>query len=175
MQDFVDQAKQGDLQAFSALVEQYERTVFAAVLAIVRDRHLAEDITQEVFVEAFQKLRSLREATSFPFWLLKIARREAIRCVRKQRRQSVLPIELNEEPGSSSPDPILNQEDRNYLLQQICKLPEHEQLMISLRYFDGHSVREIAERTGRPVGTVTKRISRAIERLKNACKQEETR
>ena len=53
------------------------------------------------------------------------------------------------------------------IVQQIARLPEHERIVTVMRYVDGLSVKEIAEATGRPVGTVTKQLSRAIERLRN--------
>ena len=48
----------------------------------------------------------------------------------------------------------------------VAALPEHQRLVVALRYFDGHSVAEVAALAGRPVGTVTKQLSRALERLK---------
>jgi len=171
MRELVDKAKRGDLQAYGTLVERYERTVFAAVLSIVGDVHSAEDVTQEAFLLGYRKIRSLRDADRFPQWLLKVARREAVRAARRQRRRSLLPIEGTVEPAADSNGSLLT-EDKEQLLRHVQELPEHERLAVSLRYFDGHTVREIAEITGRPVGTVTKRLSRAVERLRHSLKSE---
>ena len=175
MEDLVDQSKQGNLQAYGLLIEHYERTVLAAVLAILNDKHLAEDVTQEAFLQAYQKIQSLRDATSFPYWLLKIARREAIRTARKQRRRSTLPIEHGDEPSLDHPDNALLDEEKQQLLQQLQKLTTNEQMTISLRFFDGHSTSEIANITGRPIGTVTKQLSRALAKLKSAYQKEKIR
>src|SRR5215213_8675279 len=92
MHDFVEKAKQGDLRAYGTLVEQYEHTVFASAYSIVGDAHAAEDITQDVFILCYQKINLLRDATRFPQWLLKIARREAVRVAKQHRRRQGLPI-----------------------------------------------------------------------------------
>lgn len=172
MRELVEKAKRGDLQAYGTLVQRHERTVFAAVLSIVGDVHAAEDVTQEVFLLGYRKIRSLRDATRFPHWLLKVARREAVRAARRRRRSSLLPIEGTVEPPSADSNGALLAEDREQLLRHVQNLPDHERLAISLRYFDGHTVREIAEITGHPVGTVTKRLSRATERLRHSFKSE---
>ena len=172
MQEIVDKAKQGDIQAYGTLVELYERAVLATVFAILGDRHAAEDVTQDVFILGFQKLKLLREATRFPHWLLKVARREAVRAAKRERRRRVLPIIGTADPPDADFSSRLLDEDKEYLLRHVQRLPMHERLTISLRFFDGHSVREISEMTGRPVGTVTKRLSRAIERLRHSLKSE---
>lgn len=172
MRELVDRAKRGDLQAYGALVEQYERTVFAAVLSIVGNTHSAEDVTQEAFLLGYRKIRSVRDATRFPHWLLKVARREAIRAVRRERRRRLLPIEGTVEPPAAESNGSMLAEEKEVLLGFVERLPEHERLAVSLRYFDGHTVREIAEMTGRPVGTITKRLSRAAERLRHSFKSE---
>ena len=61
---------------------------------------------------------------------------------------------------------VLMDEQKQWLLNRVRQLPKHERLIVSLRYFDGHGVQEIAQITGRPVGTVTKQLSRALERLR---------
>ncbi len=164
----VDRAKQGDRQAYGTLVERYERTVFAVVLSLIGDRHAAEDVTQEVFIRGYRKLGLLRDGSRFPYWLMRIARREAMRAAKRQRRRRALVIgNVADPPGADRRRPLLD-EDREQLLRHVQRLPKHERLVISLRYFDGHTVREIAEITGRPIGTVTKQLSRATERLRSA-------
>lgn len=155
----------GDVQAYGTLVERYELAVFACCLGVLRDRHAAEDVTQDVFVLGYAKLRRLREPGRFGGWLLKVARREAVRTARRRKRSSVLPLGEMEPPDPGLQARLID-EDREYLLRQIQKLPLQEQLTVSLRYFEGCSVQQIGVMTGSPVGTVTKRLSRAIERLR---------
>jgi RNA polymerase sigma-70 factor (ECF subfamily) len=170
--EIVDRVRRGDAQAYGTLVQRYEQAVFAAVLLLIKDRHAAEDVTQDVFTQGYLKLRSLRDHSRFPYWLMKIARREAGRVLKQKHRVRALPINCPVESKRVSGDGRLLDEDKEHLLRCVQKLPVHERLTISLRYFGGHSVQQIAEMTGRPVGTVTKRLSRAIERLRESLEKE---
>jgi len=175
MREIVDKARQGDIQAYGMLVEQYERAVYATALAIVRNRHVAEDVAQDIFVLGFRKIGLLRNGGQFPNWLLKMTRREAIRVAKHRSLRQHLPLEINDSRIDPNANVSRGIEDHEHLLQLVQKLPIHEQLTISLRFFDGHTVREIAEMTGHPVGTITKRLSRAIERLRHLFKKETIR
>ena len=166
----IERAKQGDGQAYGALVHRYERSVFAAVLSIIGDQHDAEDVTQEVFILGYRKLGHLRDSARFPYWLLRIARREAVRATNRQRRRPVVPLTADA-PGPDRDGRLLD-EDQEHLLWHIQRLPKHERLVVSLRYFDGHTMRQIAALTGRPIGTVTKQLSRATERLRHSLESE---
>ena len=175
MHHIVEQARSGDLEAYGTLVERYERTVFAAVLDITRDEHDAEDVTQDVFILGYQKLKQLRDMSRFPHWLLRVARREAIRVAKRERRRKSVIITDSVEPSHLDSDSSFLDESKEHLLRQVQRLPMHERVTICLRFFDGHSVREIADMTGSPVGTVTKRLSRATERLRRLLTSEAKR
>lgn len=159
----VAQVRAGHVQAYGVLVERYERGVLAAVLPWVRDPHTAQDLVQDVFLKGYLKLASLRVGANFGGWLLKIARREAIHSLRRRR----LAIAADNPAAQADPAATsLFDDEKQRLLTSVRRLPAHERLLVNLRYFDGHSVKEIARVTGRPVGTVTKQLSRAIERLR---------
>jgi RNA polymerase sigma-70 factor (ECF subfamily) len=153
----------GDVQAYGRLVARYERTVLAAVLSTVRDVHAAQDVVQDVFVNAYLNLASLRSPAKFGAWLLKAAGRQAVHAGRRQMRMRLVP--LDDSPAAETSKAIADDE-RERLLKAVRCLPVHERVAVSLRYFDGHGVHEIAQLTGRPVGTVTKQLTRAIERLR---------
>ncbi|MHC4442797.1 MAG: RNA polymerase sigma factor [Planctomycetota bacterium] len=170
--EIVARVKQGKVQAYGTLVERYEQAVFATVLSLTKDRYMAEDVTQDVFTQGYLKLCTLRDDSRFAFWLMKIARRHARQALRQRNRLRALPIGSADESTGVGDDGRLLDEDKEHLLWHVQKLPVHERLTLSLRYFDGHSVQQIAEITGRPVGTVTKQLSRAIERLRKSFKQE---
>lgn len=152
-------ATRGDLASFEQLVTRYERSVRSIARAFFADSHNCDDVTQEAFVAAFRGLRALREPERFGPWLMQITRRTATRVKEKESRRR-LPG-LPEEPAGREPE-TRSQE----LLMLIERLPEQERLVITMRYFDGHSSQEIADATGIPTGTVTKRLSRAYERLR---------
>lgn len=161
--ELVALVKSGQSEAFAELVVRYERLVRAAALNAVRERNTADDVVQEAFVTAFQTLASLRDATKFGAWLLGIARHQAARAVRARCRSPALVGEA----VMAAVDCGALSELSAHLLELLERLPEHEKVVVGLKNLQGHSVQEIAEITGRPLGTVTKQLSRAYERLRH--------
>jgi RNA polymerase sigma-70 factor, ECF subfamily len=166
-QELVKSAQSGEVSAFAELVRCYERAAILTAHSLLGDFHLAQDAAQEAFVIAYQRLNQLRDADAFVPWLLQVVRRRALRC--RHRRQAE-PIEAQRiDDGSdcfaapNAPDWLEPYED---VVRQMVRLPEHERIVTVMRYIDGRSVQEISDATGRPVGTITKQLSRAIERLR---------
>ena len=89
--ELIAEVLSGAIDRYAELVRRYERSVRAAAWSIVGDQHAAEDLTQEVFVQAFHKLESLRTAGAFGPWLLKIARRRAAPCERRDSADRFCP------------------------------------------------------------------------------------
>lgn len=158
----------GDRGAFAALVARHERAVWATAWRILRDDHAAADAGQEAFLQAFRRLERLRRPDLFGVWLLRIARREAVRLARRRSHEPGGGLGADGDSGPPDRDAPATRlpDDAEELLRAVAELPEHERLVVGLRYLEGHSVAEVAAALGRPVGTVTKQLSRAIERLK---------
>jgi RNA polymerase sigma-70 factor (ECF subfamily) len=154
----------GQQVAFAELVRRYERTVWTTVWKVLRDHHAAEDATQNAFVEAYRQLGQLRHPAYFGVWLLRIAHREALRISRRRGPSQSLDA-IGDVVESDVTSSVTG--ESGALLAAVGSLPDHERLVVTLRYLDGHSVADVAQLTGRPVGTVTKQLSRAIERLKS--------
>ncbi len=160
--ELVGKAKIGDMPAFEQLILRYERSVRSVAWAYLRESNACDDATQETFIAAFRSLVGLKEAAKFGPWLMQIARRTS----QRQRSRTNIPIEQGtqiEEIAEVRPGISFRQRQ---VLECIEKLPESERLVIAMRYFDGHSSQEIADVTKRPLGTVTKQLSRAYERLR---------
>lgn len=145
---------------FAELVRRYQRAVKATALRVLRDSHRAEDAAQDAFVIAYQQLSTLRDPCAFGAWLLTIAQRHAAYCSKGHSRVQGRLMELNGDDVHASIDP-----DRGALLDAVGELPEPERIVVLLRHFENHSVSDIAAITGRPVGTITKQLSRAHQRL----------
>jgi RNA polymerase sigma-70 factor, ECF subfamily len=139
--------------------------VLATAWHTLGDYHAAEDVAQETFVAAYENLGSLRDAASFGSWVLRIARRQAVRMA--QRRTKTSPIEATDDRPACE-DAVRLDDDVRQLLAAVTGLPEHERVVVILRYVEGHNVQAISEMTGRPVGTVTKQLSRAVKRLRQS-------
>jgi RNA polymerase sigma-70 factor (ECF subfamily) len=156
--------RSGEQAAFAELVRRYERAAWTTAWKVLRDYHAAQDATQNAFVYAFRRLGQLRSPDQFGVWLLRITEREALRLARQQRKAYSL-ASASEFAACQTGGPLT--EEASDLLLAVGRLPEHERLVVALRYLDGLTVAEVARLTGRPVGTVTKQLSRAIERLRS--------
>lgn len=159
----------GHNEAFALLVARYERSVRAAVLSIVKKPHAADDAAQEAFVRAWQQLPALRNPKVFGPWLIKIARRCAFDWLKQQSftySDRLDSLAAHEKNGQLD-------EKKQYLLQAIQKLPKAERQVVMLRYFGPYTVRDLASVVGRSVGTVTKQLSRAHQRLKKQLQESE--
>jgi len=152
----------GDIQAFAALVERYERSVLAVVQAELRDPEKARNVAKSTLVRAFRRLPKLDDGSQFGPWLLKLARRQSINAVR------AMPVPVG--PGVATgygdderydPDWI----EHEHVLGLVTRLPDEDRRLIGLRYFDNYSLSEIADLVGYPMDQVTRRMSLAHMRL----------
>ena len=168
----VRQVREGNRQAYGVLVERYERVVRATAMRLCGDRHAAEDVSQETFIFGLKQLGSLREPVKFGGWILTIAARTAAKSKTRQRRA---PVSVGDPDLLPDRDGVALSRPSQELMELLDRLPEHEQTVMALRYLNGHSVGEVADITGRPVGTITKQLSRACERLRNWLQKEVTR
>jgi len=159
----VNQARLGDRDAFGRLVERYERGVLAVTSGVIGRHHEARDAAQEAFLYAWRKLGQLRSPDRFAGWLMQIARRCARRAARKAARLPA-PVADGQVVEVRDAPPLSDESKRMQTL--LARLPAQEQVVVSLRYLDGLKVAQVAEALARPVGTVTKQLSRAHERLR---------
>jgi len=176
--DLVRRAQAGDVAAFGALVERNRRAVFRAALAAVGSPTDADDVAQEAFVTAFQKLAGFRGEASFKTWLLSITWRKAI-----DRRKSVTrwmqrlahsvqsgeefdPMDRLEARGQSQEDDVMTSDLRRRLRPLIASLPKKLRDALLLAGSGDHSYEEIGQMLKIPVGTVKWRVSEARRVLK---------
>ena len=161
--ELVKSAQAGDRSAFAELVHRYERAAIVTAYSVLGDFHQAQDAAQEALIIGYKKMGSVRDPASFGPWLLRITRRTAARQRRRRKNESV-GVDCIEPASRPNPDWL---DPYKEVLDRLARLPEHERIVTVMRYVDGRSVAEIAELTGRPVGTITKQLSRAIERLRH--------
>jgi len=160
--ELVTAVRAGEKAAFAQLVRLYERAAIITAYSVLHDYHMAQDAAQEGFVVAHKKLHQLNASAAFGPWLLRIVYRLACRMQRGRREES-LDADISDASNQQSSAWIDRYEA---VIAQLAKLPEHERLAMVLRYVDGHSIQEISEVTGKPVGTIKKQLSRALVRLR---------
>ncbi len=171
----------GEDDALAALVERYQRDVFAACLRVLRDTDSAVEVANAAFFKAYANLASYDSARPLRPWLLRIATNEALNAVRGQRREREHTVSgpVADELASKAPahdDPasdILENERRETVRAAVAALPERYRLLIVLRFFNDRSYAEIAAQTGLPVNTVGVQLLRARTLLRRALAGEE--
>ena len=163
----------GDDTAFSVLVRKYQKPVHALAWRKVGDFHVAEEITQDTFLKAYQKLAMLKEPQRFLSWLYVIATNHCKAWLRKKRlRTESLENTERLEKVSYSGYVISENEQtaieaqREVVKELLAKLQESERTIVTLRYFGEMSSAEIGEFLGVSANTVRSRLRRAQERLK---------
>lgn len=165
--ELVGRARRGDQEAFSQLIVQYQVPLYNMALRMVGGRDDAADITQEAFLRAWAKIRTLRDAP-FKSWLFQIAANLCYDHFRRGRRYGEMPDDDQQAHivplGLVAPDPQeraeVNERHR-FVRQAIAALGEDLRLAIILRDVNGMSYDEIADVLRVPLGTVKSRIARA--------------
>jgi RNA polymerase sigma-70 factor, ECF subfamily len=178
-QDLVQRAVQGDREAFEMIIRRYQQPVVNYVGRMVRERELALDISQDVFLKAYAALASYRPQYKFSTWLFKIASNYLIDFWRKKKIATVsIDQPLGGDGGEDGPtlqvaaeDPSVERryelgELRGRLEAAIGRLPEALRELFVWRHVNGLSYEEMAEIKGIPVGTVKNRVFQAKEALK---------
>ena len=164
----------GDDEAFNILLQRYQRGIHALVWRKIGDFHHAEEITQDTFLRAYEKLSTLKEPSQFAGWLYVIANRLCINWLqrRKPPMQSLENTPVKEIEESSYDRYISDEretkasEDRHELVKKILeKLPESDRTVITLYYLGDMTTQEIGRLLGVSVNTITSRLQRARRRL----------
>jgi RNA polymerase sigma-70 factor (ECF subfamily) len=162
-EQLVVRTRQGDRAAFAQLVERYEKPGLAVARSILRSWHDTRDAVQDAFVTAYQRLNRLWSPRKFGAWFLRIVRRQALWHRRRNAARERRVGPMMAEPAYRTPG---RPDCCDGVSELIGRLPEQECVVVSLRHLQDLSVAEIAGVTGRPVGTVTKQLSRAYARMR---------
>ena len=165
----------GDETAFATLVRKYQKQVHTLAWRKIRDFHIAEDITQETFLQAYQKLETLEDPTRFPRWLYVIADRLCIAWLRKNQRQ-IEPLEEADLSGieteaysrfvATEHAETFAEARRDLVEKLLAKLKENNRTVITLHYLEGMTYAEIVNFLGVPENTIRSRLRRARQQLK---------
>ena len=179
--ELVRRVQGGELAAFNTLVLRHQDAAYSLAFRFLRSRESAEDVTQEAFLRAFNRLDTFR-GERFCSWLLRIvanAARDELR--RRKRRPQRSLDEARDDPDMPSIDPIeprpgpaavAEQADlRRVLDAALARLPEEWRLVVLLSDVHGLVYEEVAAAAGVPLGTVKSRLSRARARLREILRE----
>jgi RNA polymerase sigma-70 factor (ECF subfamily) len=163
----VARVRRGDRQAAGALAERYLRACRAVALAVTGEEADADDVCQDAFVAAIQRIDECRQPDRFAAWLMQIVRNRA-RDHLRSRARPVLSIDgMAIAAAGASPEALAERGDAHErLLAAVRALPEERREVLLLHDLEGWTHREIAERMGLPPGTVRSHLHHARRRVR---------
>ncbi|HOF40321.1 MAG TPA: sigma-70 family RNA polymerase sigma factor [Candidatus Hydrogenedentes bacterium] len=169
----VKRAQAGDTEAFSELARRHELTVYNLSLRFMRNPSLAEDMSQEAFLKAYQKFGKFRRDSQFSTWLYRIACNVCLSELQKRKRRGELSLAYTPElsgPGAAAPLP--QAEEAELIRKCVARLPRRYAEAITLFYLQECSYEEVAEIMEIPVGTLKTWLHRARGQLRRIVQHE---
>ncbi len=170
----VAQVIDGNQKAFQELMDRYYDAIFFTMLKMVNDKHLAEDLTLEVFGKAYTGIAQYNTQYAFSTWLFRIATNHGIDFLRRNRQRTMSIDEdpkqheasgvlLDEKPGPE--EELIQIQSARELNEMMKRLKPFWKKLLEMRYFDELSYEEIAEQLNMSMGTVKNQLFRAKEQL----------
>ncbi len=185
--ELVQCAQSGDLDAFEALTNRFEKRVYSLALRMLRQEQDAEDVTQQTFLSALENLQGFRGEAAFSTWLLRITAHAALKVIRKRKGLSTVSLEAATEADSEtevvphpeyiadwrhSPEELVHKNEIKQLLDEaLQQLDEKHRLVFLLRDVEGLSVKETAEALGLSEANTKVRLLRARLQLREILTQ----
>ena len=165
LDDRIERSALGDQFAFEEIVRQHQGMVFSMACHFLRDRSLAEELCQEVFLNLHQNLHSIKSPEHLTFWLRKVT---SHRCIDQSRRQKVRPqVSLEEVP-----EPSIDASENDLFLSEMLRrvvdtLPEKARMVVILRYQEDLDPAEISNVLDMPLNTVKSHLRRSLTVLRD--------
>ncbi len=169
--DVIQRAQRGDTRAFEQLYREHSGRVYAVCLRIVADRGRAEELTQDVFVRAWQSLASFRGESAFSSWLHRVAVNVVLVDFRTQKRYAARVASTDDLTRFDRGESEYQSGEHLDLEKAIAALPPQARAVFVLHDVEGYRHEEIAERMGTAVGTSKAQLHRARKLLREALEQ----
>lgn len=177
--EIINRILSGERNYYQLLVKRYQSMVFRTCLGFIHNKEDADDLTQEVFIQAYQSLKNFKGEASFPTWLYRIAVNASLNKVRRSSRFSFLKrfdtlFGSGKEADKSHPDVyakdpeeiLLQSEQADWVQKALDSLPEKQRTAIVLSKYDDLSQKEIAKIMKTSEGAVESLLQRARTNLK---------
>jgi RNA polymerase sigma-70 factor, ECF subfamily len=178
--DLMLRIQAGDADALSQLYDRYSGIVKALILRIIHNETEADDLLQEVFMEIWNQAKNFSAEKGKPLgWVVTLTRRRAIDALRKKQAYARAEERLQAQPEqqplawvqNATENDIEAGDTRALMAKVINSLPEAQQQVIELAFFQGMSQREIASHTNIPLGTVKTRLELGLKKIYDALKE----
>lgn len=167
---YIDKILKGNSNAYAPLINKHKDLVFTIAVRIVKNREDAEELAQDVFIKAFEVLKTFKKQSKFSTWLYRIAFNMAVSKTRKKKLETYnLESEIIE--NFSIDEVILDlqelsdKEQKNCIEKALKSLPYEENIIITLFYYDDKSIEEISEITNLSASNVKVKLHRIRKKL----------
>lgn len=167
---YIDKVLEGDVVAFTDLVNKHKDMVFTLALRITGNREDAEEVAQDAFVKVYRSLGTFRHHAKFTTWLYRIVYNESISALRRKQPE-MAPLgetmleNYSEDEIMTSVSALEEDEQQQLILNALDQLPPSDQALITLFYLDDRNVGEISEITGLSFSNVKVRLHRIRKKL----------
>lgn len=167
---YIEAVRKGNVSAFSVLIERYQDMVYSLALKLLKNTEDAEEMAQDTFIKAFQKLDMYEGKSKFSTWLYSITYNACISELRKRRIQFT---SLEEQRFSDQEEMKIHsyfsetkkEDQEKYLNLALSKLPEDDQVLVTLYYYENQSMDDISMITGLTVSNIKVKIHRARKKM----------
>lgn len=179
--ELIQQLQKGSESAFRMLVEKHKDRVYNTCLGFLRNPHDAEDVAQEVFIQAYESVSDFREDAAMSTWLYRIAVNKSLELIRRRKRKKRYAffqalMNTDDEPADAADDDMFphpgvdleNRERASILMGAIERLPENQRIAFTLHKLESLSYREVAEVMDSSLSAVESLMHRAKKNLQQS-------
>ncbi len=173
--ELVDRFRNGEDSAFNELAQRHKEKIYWTARRFVDDHQDADDIVQQVLWKAYEGLKQFRSDSNVFTWLYRITVNTSLNAVRKKKLREFLHFDElfeSESPESERPDEVMEQEeDRSLIQQAVAGLPEKQQSVFVLRYYEQLSYEEISAILKTSVGGLKANYFHALKKIQEYVKR----
>ena len=170
-----------DKDALDALYGRYATPVYSLALHMLKQPPLAEEVTQDVFLNIWLKAASFNADRGQPrSWIMSVAHHRVVDVIRSRRRTALVTdpegyetLERLPSGGASVESQVQQNLDRERIMQALATLPDSQREVILMAYYEGYSQSEMADRLGQPLGTIKTRVRLAMQKLRSALQEDD--
>ena len=163
-----------DKAALEALYDRYSSSVYSLAMYMLRHDALAEEVTQEIFLNIWLKAASFKADRGEPrSWIMSVAHHKIVDLIRSRRRALTMTdpegyetLELLPAKQPSTEEQVEHNLERERILGAMATLPEAQREVLFLAYYEGYSQSEMASKLGQPLGTIKTRVRLAMKKLR---------
>jgi RNA polymerase sigma-70 factor (ECF subfamily) len=178
--ELIHRIAQLDKDALEALYDRYASPVYSLAMFMLRQEALAEEVTQEIFLNIWLKASSFKADRGEPrSWIMSVAHHKVVDLIRSRRRALIMTnpeeyetLDLLPANQTSTEEQVIRNLERERILDAMSELPAAQREVIMLAYFEGYSQSEMATKLGQPLGTIKTRVRLAMQKLRTMLEQD---